>query len=166
MFESAIIHRPAYQTEATFMTTRQILMVFALFLTMHSVSAVSIMQCEDETGNISFQAHCPPGSKQLNQKEYKTDSAPVTTTELAPLTLYRIPGCDTCDQVKEFLTIRNLVFTEVDISQDVALQDKVKAMAGDLQVPVLAIGDKPIVGYNRTALTQTLTESGHIKASQ
>ncbi len=147
------------------MTTRQILMVFALLVTMHSVSAVSILQCEDENGNITFQDRCAPGTKQVSQKDYQTGSQPTTTTQLPALILYRIPGCDTCDQVKEFLTIRNIQFTETDVSADVDLQNRVKEMAGELQVPVLAVGTKPVIGYNRTALTLALTESGHITAT-
>jgi len=36
-------------------------------------------------------------------------------------------------------------------------------IAGTLQVPVLLVGDKVLSGYNRSALLQALTESGHIK---
>ncbi len=44
----------------------------------------------------------------------------------------------------------------------IELQDKVKQLAGELKVPVLLVGEKVIIGYNRTAMTQLLTEAGHI----
>lgn len=76
--------------------------------------------------------------------------------------LYAVPDCDTCDQLKEFLQVRNLGYTEIDVSSDIELQTELKEIAGELQVPTLIIGDKVLTGYNRTQLRQTLTESGHI----
>ena len=51
---------------------------------------------------------------------------------------------------------------ETDVSMSIELQDKVKQLAGELKVPVLLVGEKVIIGYNRTAMTQLLTEAGHI----
>jgi glutaredoxin len=146
------------------MITRQLLLLFALCVSVHAANAVSILQCEDERGNKTFQDRCPPGTKQVNQKEYSTTAPTVTSTSKGPLTLYMIPGCDTCDQLKEFLSIRELSYTEKNVADDVALQNELKDKAGELQVPVLVVGDKVLSGYNRTALLQALTDSGHIAA--
>lgn len=141
------------------------IVIFLLLLAyLQTSAAVTVLVCEDSQGERTFQTTCPAGTTQINRKEYKTGEVATTTTELSALMLYRVPDCATCDQVKEFLAARDLQFTEFDISMDITLQDKVKLLAGDLQVPVLTIGEKVIIGYNRTAMTQTLTESGHITA--
>src|SRR5690348_10430789 len=110
------------------MYTRQILLMFVLYVSMHAASAVSVFKCEDDRGNVSFQDACPPGSKQVNQKDYKTTAPSTTTKATAALTLYLIPGCDTCDQLKEFLNIRKLQFTEKNVADDVKLQDELKGL--------------------------------------
>jgi len=51
------------------------------------------------------------------------------------------------------------------VADDVNLQNELKDLAGELQVPVLLVGSKVLTGYNRTALLQALTESGHITDS-
>jgi len=52
-----------------------------------------------------------------------------------------------------------------NVADDVNLQNELKDLAGELQVPVLLVGSKVLTGYNRTALLQALTESGHITDS-
>jgi len=146
------------------MNTRQLLLLFALCISVQAAHAVSILQCEDARGNKTFQDRCPPGTKQVGQKDYNITAPAVSSTSKGPLTLYLIPGCDTCDQLKEFLSIRQLQFTEKNVADDINLQNELKDKAGELQVPVLVVGDKVLSGYNRTALLQTLTESGHIAA--
>jgi glutaredoxin len=142
-----------------------LLLASSLAVFCHSSFAVSVFQCEDDRGNISFQDRCPPGTKQLNQKDYKAGPVAGSANKAAaPLTLYTIPGCDTCDQLKEFLSVRQIAVTEKNIADDVALQNELKEKAGELQVPVLMIGDKVLTGYNRASLIQALTESGHITA--
>lgn len=142
-----------------------LLLISSLSILSPSASAVSVFQCEDARGNISFQDRCPPGTKQVNQKDYK--SGPVASTSgraAPPLMFYTIPDCDTCDQMREFLSIRNIPITEKNIADDLTLQEEVKNLAGDLQVPVLVVGDKVLTGYNRAGLIQALTASGHITA--
>jgi glutaredoxin len=155
-----------FRPEASPMYTLSILLLSLLFVFHTPAFAVSIYQCEDANGNVTFQDRCPPGTKQLNQRNYDT-TAPAATASAQPgLTLYLVPGCDTCEQLKEFLSVRNLRFTEKDVSQDVELQNELKEVAGELQVPALTIGDKVLTGYNRTALIQSLTESGHITGTE
>lgn len=131
---------------------------------MQTAVAVTVVICEDSKGERTFQTACSPGTSQINQKDYKTTEPVSAPIEKPALILYRIAECPVCDQVKEFLTVRNLPFTETDVSMSIELQDKVKQLAGRLEVPVLTIGDKVVLGYSRAAMTQTLIESGHIAA--
>lgn len=140
--------------------------IFLLLMAyMQTAAAVTVVVCEDSQRERTYQTKCPPGTTQINQKDYSTTGpAGTTPAEQPALILYRVLDCPTCDQVKEFLTVKNLQFTETDISMSIEMQDKVKQLAGELQVPVLTVGDKVIIGYNRPAMIQTLTESGHIAA--
>ena len=140
----------------------QLLSILALFSLLNPVFAVNIFECEDALGNITFQDRCPPGTLPVNEKNYSTTTSSATESPSPPLTLYLVPGCDTCDQLKEFLNVRNLRYSEKDVSGDIDLQNELKDVAGELQVPALVVGSKVLTGYNRTALLQSLTESGHI----
>jgi glutaredoxin len=145
------------------MQIKQCLILFTFLLVINPAFAVNIFECEDANGNITFQDRCPPGTTPVNQRTYGTNTTDATESgPVSPLMLYAVPDCDTCDQLKEFLQVRNLGYTEIDVSSDIELQTELKEIAGELQVPTLIIGDKVLTGYNRTQLRQTLTESGHI----
>lgn len=126
--------------------------------------AVNIYECEDEQGNRTFERRCPPGTTPINQKSYKTKAPGGGGTQKTNLnaTLYVVPDCDTCDQVREFLSIRNISFTEKDVNDNVELQEELKdKTGGDLRVPVLVLGDKVLSGYNRTSLLNALADAGY-----
>ncbi len=145
------------------MQIKQYLILFTFLLVINPAFAINIFECEDANGNITFQDRCPPGATPVNQRTYATDATDATESgPVSPLMLYAVPDCDTCDQLKEFLQVRNLSYTEIDVYSDIELQTELKEIAGELQVPTLIIGDKILTGYNRTQLRQILTESGHI----
>ena len=125
--------------------------------------SVEILQCEDSQGNKSFATICPPGTKQINKKNYSTgtpDSG--NSSPSLSATLYVVPNCDSCDQVKEFLEVRNIPVTEKNVSGNADLQKELKdKTGGTLRVPVLVIGDKVVKGYNRTTLLATLAAAGY-----
>ena len=123
--------------------------------------AVTVVQCEDEHGAKSFQAQCPPGTKQVAEKNYNTAAGTPAAQSLPELVLYLVPDCDSCAQVKEFLSVRNIPYTEKNVGNDAALQQELKDKAGDLRVPVLMIGDQKLAGYNREALLNALTAAGY-----
>ena len=145
------------------MFMRELLILVALYSFANLVQAVEIFECRDENGAISFQDRCPPGTTPVNERNYDTGlPTGAENAQRPPIKLYMIPDCDTCSQVKEFLEIRNLQFSEVDVSEDVDLQDELTEVAGELKVPVLLVGDTVLNGYNRTVFIQALTESGHL----
>lgn len=123
--------------------------------------AASIYQCEDSKGNRSFEAHCPPGTKPVDQKTYNTEGGGEAESPRAAVTIYLVPNCDTCDQVKEFLSIRNIRPIEKDVAGNVRLQEELKAKAGDLRVPVTVIGNAVINGYNRSEMLEALAAAGY-----
>lgn len=145
------------------MFTRELLILVALYSCSNLVQAVEIFECRDESGTITFQDRCPPGSTPVNERNYNTGlPTGAENAQRPPIKLYMIPDCDTCSQVAEFLDIRNLQYSQVDVSEDVELQDELTEVAGELKVPVLLVGDRVLNGYNRAVFIQALTESGHL----
>ena len=145
------------------MLNRQLIILVILYACASQALGVEIYECRDESGAISFQDRCPPGTTPVNERNYNTGlPTGAENALLAPIKLYMIPDCDTCSQVKEFLDIRNLSYSEVDVSEDVDLQDELTEVAGELKVPVLLVGERVLNGYNRTVFIQALTETGHL----
>ena len=126
--------------------------------------AVSIVECEDQEGNRSFQKSCPPGYTELNRKRFYVKGAPGDrpTGEPAALgagqsaTLYMIPACDTCEEAREFLEANGVAVTEIDVSNDSAVQAEFEALAGELKVPVTVIDGQLIRGYSRAEFRAAL----------
>ncbi|MBI1732944.1 MAG: DUF4124 domain-containing protein [Gammaproteobacteria bacterium] len=131
-------------------------------------AAVTVFQCEDELGNRTFESACPPGTKEVQQKDYVGGGAAPAPTQAQPagdlpaVTLYLVPDCESCAQMREFLEFREIPYTTKDVKQDLALQVELKQRSGDLRAPTVMVGDKAIVGFNRGALLAALQESGHV----
>ena len=123
--------------------------------------AVSIAECEDQQGNRSFQKSCPPGHKELNRKDFYIKGEPhhippVTHNAQKSATLYMIPACDTCEEAREFLEANGVSVTEIDVSNDRAVQAEFEALAGELKVPVTVIDGQLIRGYSRAEFRAAL----------
>lgn len=125
-------------------------------------SATTIHQCEDEQGNRTFEKHCPPGSTVIETKRYASAS-PVgaSASALPALVLYAVPDCDVCDEVREYLAVKNLSFTEKNVQDNGTLQVELKnKTGGELRVPVLLIGEQVLPGYDRAKLAAALKDAG------
>ena len=131
------------------------------YLSSTSAWGVTVLECEDNQGNRTFEDRCPPGSYPVNKKQYSVSTPEQGKAALSAI-LYRVPECDTCDQVKEFLELRHISITEKNVNDDVKLQEELKEKTGgELRVPVLVLGDKVLRGYNRTELIQALADAGY-----
>ena len=127
--------------------------------------AVSIVECEDQEGNRSFQKSCPPGYTELNRKDFYVKGAPGDRSTGEPAaglgmgqsaTLYMIPACDTCEEAREFLEANGVSVTEIDVSNDYEAQAEFEALAGELKVPVTVIDGQLIRGYSRAEFRAAL----------
>src|SRR5690606_32029312 len=106
---------------------------------------------------------CPPGTKPVDHRQYSTHtSAPAAPQK--PIVLYLVPNCDSCDQVREFLAVRDIHPIEKNVASNAALQEELKELAGDLRVPVTVIGDRVLGGYDRSELLDALSEGGYAPA--
>jgi glutaredoxin len=136
-------------------------------------AAVKVVECEDEQGNRSFQSACPPGSILVDEKKIPTGDKPPpplvrkseTDDEAGSAninaTLYYIPECGPCDEVREFFQLRQVSFTEKDVNENIEVQNELKELRGSLKVPATVIGEKVITGYNRSELIAALEAAGY-----
>lgn len=132
--------------------------------------SATIVQCEDAAGNRSFAANCPPGSSIVETRKYYTgpaDEGPDREALKAdhPVTLYMVPTCEACDVVRNYLVSHAIPFSEKDVSNDVALQEELTAISGELSVPVVTVGEEIVSGYNNALLESKLEAAGYPTAS-
>ena len=75
----------------------------------------------------------------------------------AVVTVYTRTGCATCQAVKEFLSRKGVPFEEKDILRDTVAADELATLTqGAATAPVVVIGDKVVVGFDRPELTREL----------
>ncbi|NLI81337.1 MAG: NrdH-redoxin [Deltaproteobacteria bacterium] len=71
--------------------------------------------------------------------------------------IYTTPGCHYCQQAKEYLTGRGVAFEALDVSQDrEALKEMRSITGGGRSVPVIAICDQVILGFDQEAIEKAL----------
>jgi glutaredoxin len=140
---------------------RCIPVVASLLLFAAPAAAVDVFLCEDAQGSKSFHDRCPPGTKPVDHRSYRAAGGSDPGTTRQPVTLYMVPNCDSCDQVREFLAVRNIRPVEKNVATNAALQEELKQRAGDLRVPVTVIGDRVVGGYNRGELLDALAAGGY-----
>ena len=74
------------------------------------------------------------------------------------IVVYSVPGCTGCRAVKEYLTSRNLKFSEINIAEDEQARDLVIEKTGHIGSPVVRIGDEFIFGFDKKKMERLLQE--------
>lgn len=144
--------------------TRILTIATSLLLFAICAQAQNLYKWVDEDGNVTYQDSPPPGDTG-DAQPFAEDVEVAAEAEADALpdvlvTLYSIPVCDACDLVRNLLEKHGVPFTEKDANEDASVQDEIKDLAGQLSVPVLAIGDSVISGYSSTGITAELTNAG------
>lgn len=139
--------------------TLSIVVLFSMNLN----AAVNVVECEDEAGNHTFQKVCPPESKQIGEKKLSTGEYGDSTSSNANIhaTLYVIPDCEACDEVREFLGARKISVTEKNVNDSIELQTELTNLTGALKVPTTVIGDEVLTGYSRSKFISALEAAGY-----
>ncbi len=73
---------------------------------------------------------------------------------MVPITIYSTPVCGYCKMAKDYLASKQIPFTEVDVSRDTAKQQEMIAKSGQFGVPVIDVGGKIIVGFDKRKLDE------------
>ncbi|MCD4671893.1 MAG: glutathione S-transferase N-terminal domain-containing protein [Anaerolineaceae bacterium] len=70
--------------------------------------------------------------------------------------LFSTPSCSFCRTAKRYLKQQKIKFREVDVSRDQSAARDMVRRSGQSGVPVIDIGGKIIVGFNRPKIDKLL----------
>lgn len=70
--------------------------------------------------------------------------------------IYTTLTCPFCKMAKEYFKQNGIEYEEKDVTNDVALQQEMIQKSGQLAVPVIEIGGKIIVGFQKEAIAKAL----------
>lgn len=76
------------------------------------------------------------------------------------ITIYTTPTCGFCHMVKEYLSGKDIEYKTKDITTDENAYKEVLESTGQLGVPVVNIGSKTIIGFDRPKIDLALREAG------
>ncbi len=74
-----------------------------------------------------------------------------------PIRIYSSPLCPFCQQAKRFFEEKGLDFEEFNILEDSTAAKRLIKMTGQTGIPVIDIGGKLILGFDRTKIEQALS---------
>jgi glutaredoxin 3 len=72
------------------------------------------------------------------------------------ITIFTLPTCGFCKLTKDYLTSKNVVFKEVDVSKNLTGMNWVLDHTGQTSVPVIKIDSQIIIGFNRAKIDDAL----------
>ncbi len=70
--------------------------------------------------------------------------------------LFTTPSCSYCKLAKNYLRQRGVPFKDIDVSRDAAAARDMVRRSGQQGVPVIDVGGKIIVGFDRPKLDRML----------
>jgi glutaredoxin 3 len=80
---------------------------------------------------------------------------------MAEVIVYTTSYCPYCVQAKRLLTRKGVPYTEIDVTEDVCLREKMMEESGRRTVPQIFIAGQPIGGYDELS---ALDSSGGLDA--
>ena len=72
------------------------------------------------------------------------------------IVVYSSPGCSYCIRLKAFLEDNNVMYKNVDISEEPEKAQEIIAKTGQMGVPVTDIDGKIIVGFDQEKIRSAL----------
>src|SRR3989338_5424956 len=70
--------------------------------------------------------------------------------------VYSAPTCVYCRMAKDFLTDKNIPFTEYDLSKDIPKREEVIKKTGQMAVPVIEVDGETMIGFDESQLSKML----------
>jgi len=70
--------------------------------------------------------------------------------------IYTTPTCPWCKKTKEFLKLKKIAYTELDVTSNEKARDEMVKKSKQMGVPVLDIDGKIIVGFDQGAIEKAL----------
>ena len=72
------------------------------------------------------------------------------------VTIYSTPSCHFCHMAKEFFKSKDVAYTEYDVASDIEKRKEMIEKSGQMGVPVIIIGDKIIIGFDKPEISNAL----------
>lgn len=72
------------------------------------------------------------------------------------VTIYTTPTCHFCHMAKEFFSEHKIPFTEHDVARDLEKRREMIEKSSQMGVPVIAVGDELVVGFDEGRLRELL----------
>lgn len=79
---------------------------------------------------------------------------------MSNVTVYGTTWCAFCKAAKNYLDSKHVAYTDINIEQDQQATELIVEKTKQMGVPVIQIGDKFIVGFNKQELETTLLKEG------
>lgn len=70
--------------------------------------------------------------------------------------VFSTPTCSWCRKVEQYLKTKEIKFKKVDVSRDQNAANEMVRVSGQSGVPVILIGSRPIVGFDRAKIDRYL----------
>jgi glutaredoxin-like YruB-family protein len=83
-----------------------------------------------------------------------TDTNNTSTTK--NVEIYSTESCHFCHLAKDWLTEKNIPFTDYNVGADQEKRKEMVEMTGQLGVPVIKIGDDVMIGFNEEKMAELL----------
>jgi glutaredoxin-like YruB-family protein len=90
----------------------------------------------------------------LKQKQ-KTENNQSTKTTYTVI-VYSTPTCVWCNKVKKYLKKHKIEYKDYDISNNLAKRMEMIKLSGQMNVPVVVISGKAIVGFDKREINRLL----------
>jgi len=126
----------------------------------------------DADGRVVYSDRVPPGgapdvqTKRVYGNTIETDGTPLAVryaSERYPVTLYTFPCGEACDSAAALLNRRGVPFATINV-EDANNAEKLKQLTGELEAPVMQVGDKLVAkGFNEAKWHAMLDQAGYPK---
>jgi glutaredoxin len=143
-----------------------------LFAAGLAAQGTQVYRYTDKDGRIIYSDKPPPAeatnvqSKRLGANYIENNELPIAAQqaqERFPVTLYTFACGEVCQNAEALLNRRGVPFTMVNV-EDAKGAEQLKALTGELNAPVLLVGDKLLAkGYNEARWQTLLDDAGYPK---
>ena len=70
--------------------------------------------------------------------------------------IYSTPTCVYCHSLREYLSLKNIQYKEIDVSKDEKELEKMVAISGQMGVPVIDIEGNVVIGFDKQRVDELL----------
>lgn len=137
-----------------------------------AAQTAQVYRYTDKDGRVIYSDKLPPAeaknvqSKRLGANFIENNDMPLAAQqaqERFPVTLYTFPCGEVCQNAEALLNRRGVPFTTINV-EDAKGAEQLKNLTGEMNAPVLQVGDKLVAkGFSETRWQALLDDAGYPK---